>query len=378
MSAKFGFSRLAVVCGGTGGHFFPGLSVARTFKESGGEAKLFLSGRHAEAQAAIAKKHGLDAVLIPSSQKPRNPLKAWPFLRDLALGTWRARKAIRDFRPEAMLAMGSFASVPSAFAALSMKVPIFLHEGNARLGKANIFLSRFARHLGMAFPPVNSKSCRCPWSYTGMPVRPELMEKELGKADACVVLSQTQGISFSPQKPLLLIFGGSQGAETFNKNIPAGLKMLASPELQVIHLSGAGHASAVRELYKEAPFNVLVLEKFDEMGLLYSAADLVFCRAGGSTLAELALFGRPAILVPYPYAADGHQDDNAAFHASSESAELLANRECSAEQVSSLIGSWLAEPEIWREKGAKARRLAKPHAALEMLSIIECHTRPGL
>ena len=362
--------KLAITCGGTGGHFYPGLTIAAKFKEDGGEVLLLLSGNNSQSQAEIAAKRGLDSVIIPAAPRPRGPLSALKFTHKFISGVVKARGVLGKFKPDAFLAMGSFASAPSSIAAWMRGIPLFLHDGNARLGRANIFLSMKAWHLFLSFPAVNADFCKCPMSLTGLPVRPELGHCEISAGDAFRKINSTFGKDFDESLPLILIFGGSQGARTFNEIIPQALMLRKEAEFQVVHLTGPGKNADVEKIYSTAKFKSLVLEKSEEMPLFYSAASLIICRSGGSSVSEIACFGKYAVLVPYPYAADHHQDDNAAFLASEGGAEVLYDGDCTIGNVSKIISSWTAEPEKYHIAGIKNKLLAKPDAAADVLTRI--------
>ncbi len=365
--------KLVITCGGTGGHFYPGLSVARRHRENGGEVLLLLSGVNAAAQRATAESFGIPAIALPAMPSPGrlHPVRWWRFGSGLIRGMLQAGRELRQFSPDAALGMGSFASVPVLAAAYRRKIPIFLHDGNARIGRANRWLSRAARFLGTAFPAVNADRAHCPVACTGMPLRPELLRA--GRHDKGAAIEQLNarfGSHFSGDLPTLLIFGGSQGAATLNRNFPAALRQLGDADVQVIHLAGPTKLEEVQKAYTGVPFQVLALGSCEEMALLYSAADLVIARSGGSTAAEIALFGKPAVLIPYPYAAEGHQWDNARCLVAAGAAEAVNNADCTVSRAVALIGSFLDNPEEWREKGHRALTLARPHATDALLERI--------
>ncbi len=365
--------KLVITCGGTGGHFYPGLSVARRHRENGGDVLLLLSGVNAAAQRATAESFGIPAIELPTMPSPGrlHPLRWWRFGRGLLRGMLQARRELRRFAPDAVLGMGSFASVPVLAAAYWGRIPIFLHDGNARIGRANRWLSRVACFLGTAFPAVNADQCRCPVDCTGMPLRPELLRAESGDKFAAIERLNTRfGSHFRGDLPTLLIFGGSQGAATLNRNFPAALRQLGVADVQVIHLAGPAKLEEVRNAYTGVPFRVLALDACEEMAMLYTAADLVIARSGGSTTAEIALFGKPAVLIPYPYAAEGHQWDNARCLVAAGAAEAVNNADCTVGCAASLIGAFLDNPDEWREKGRRALTLARPRATDVLLERI--------
>jgi UDP-N-acetylglucosamine--N-acetylmuramyl-(pentapeptide) pyrophosphoryl-undecaprenol N-acetylglucosamine transferase len=279
---------------------------------------------------------------------------------------FKARALLRRERPDSVLAMGSFTSLPAALAAVSLKIPLYLHDGNARVGKANRFLSRFARNLFLSYPIVNAAAVHCHTLLTGMPTRPELDPAHWTNKSKGVVFEEFNerfSADFTPEKPTLLIFGGSQGAATFNKKMPEVLRDLDVAEAQVVHLAGAGQAGETEKRYADAPFKRLVIDGASEMGLLYAVSDCVVCRAGGSTIAELAVFAKFAVLIPFPFASEGHQADNAAYHLSSNGAVKFDDDQVGTPEFRKAIADILAEPAKFAELGREAAKLAKPNAA---------------
>ena len=360
---------LAITCGGTGGHFYPGLSIARAFQKQGGEVLLLLSGVNSGKQREIAESCGVPAVVLPQMPSPKH---AGRFAAGLAGGVAGAYRELGKLRPQALLGMGSFASFPAILAARLRGIPCFLHDGNARIGKANRLLSRHAKVLASAFPPVNGGSSKAKRTIvTGMPVRPELeAEAGISKAEAVAGLNRAFGAGLKPDLPTVLIFGGSQGASVFNRIAPEALRSLEAARFQVLHLAGPDKLEEAREAYRNAEFPLLLLPASEKMELFLGAADLVLSRSGGSTVAELALFGKAAVLIPYPYAAEGHQADNARYLADADAAVLVENADFTVERAAGLFRDFLDAPEQWRRRAGRAKALAKPRAAEAMLAAI--------
>lgn len=329
--------KVIISCGGTGGHFYPGLSKARDIQSEGGEALLLLSGIHAAKQAETARAFGVPAVELPFMPHPgRNPVKALKTIRGVLLGYLRSRKEIRKFAPDEIWGMGSFAQFPVLMA--HGKVPVYLHDGNALIGKANRFFSFMAERVETAFPPLNAEKCKAPVVCTGMPLRPELRAcAKITRQEAFDGLNREFGTTLSPEKKTFLIVGGSQGAATLNANIPAALKQIAEPDFQVLHLAGPNKIAEVKQAYEGASFPVLALPASEKMELFYGAADLVFARSGGSTVAELILFDKDAVLIPYPYAVDDHQTGNAMHMASLGKALVVKNSDLTPEKVLQIL-----------------------------------------
>ena len=181
--------RLVISCGGTGGHFFPGLSIARTFKKQGGSVLLLLSGVNAVNQVNIAASFGIDAVALPHLPNwKRNP---FGFISGAIKGFCKSFREIKRFAPQAVLGMGSFTMTPVITAGKLQRIPVALHDGNARIGRGNRIFSRFAEVLGAGFPPVNGSACHCRIVDAGMPVRPELLDaKDITRAAAVKKLNE--------------------------------------------------------------------------------------------------------------------------------------------------------------------------------------------
>ena len=247
-------------------------------------------------------------------------------------------------------------------------IPIYLHDGNARIGKANRVLSPFARFIGTAFPAVNAGKCRCEVIHTGMPLRPELLERRgISKEEAIAGLNELYGTALQNHRRTILIFGGSQGAATINHTLPQALKKFDAEAFQVLHLTGKGKLEETEKLYEGAKFPLLLLESASEMALFLGSADLVFARSGGSTVAELASFRKYAVLIPYPYAAEDHQTDNARYYAGTEAAVMVRDDEFTAEKAEELLKFHFENPEAAAEKSKNAAQADIEEAALVFL-----------
>lgn len=362
--------RLLISCGGTGGHFNPGLGIAKHLNELGGSSLLLLGGKHAPGQKITAEKQNVDAVTFTFDRPGKNPAAMIRFLFSVIRGYRTAKRLFREFRPDAVLIMGSSVSLPPALAAHWNHIPVFLHEGNAKVGKANRFLSRWADTAALSFPAVNSGSLRSASVVTGFPLRTALTDCRLTREEAFERINRTWNASFDPAKPLILVFGGSLGARNINMNFDADPADPRVKDLQVIHLAGPGRADELRTKYDAFPCASLLLESCSEMEVLYTAADAVVSRAGGSTVSEIAFFGKYALLIPYPYAAEDHQNDNARFLASAGGAEILSDRQATKEAFRSFVSRFLADVGEYRKKGRASLSLARPDAADAVLRMI--------
>lgn len=364
---------LCISCGGTGGHFYPGLAVAREWKRDNGNVLLLLGGKHSEKQAQTAASFGIDSVRIDAKGLSMHPLRFCGFLLALVKGFFQCRKAFRDFKPDALLAMGSFASVPPVLAAKHCRVPLFLHDGNARLGRTNLKFGSSARALALSFPTPDGKNCTCDQVLTGMPLRRELLEGIPSREEALLRINEKWECHFSAERKTVLVFGGSLGAASINTNclIPADLP--EKDQVQLIHLSGSGKLQALQEYYKESSFPVLLLESSPEMQLFYAAADWVVCRAGGSTVSEVACFGKYALFVPYPYATQDHQSDNARYLVDRSGAEMVRDDALTQALFREKLLSFLRDADSCIQKGLLNKERSFPDASGRVLDMIESH-----
>lgn len=363
--------KLVIICGGTGGHFYPGLSIAEELKVQGGNPLLFITGRNAKQQSETASAKGVDSIILPSSTPPKGLSGKISFALHSLMGVIAARKKLREFKPSAVLAMGSFHSAAPSIAAWTLRIPLFVHDGNARVGKANLFLTNFAKHMALSFPPVNSGRIKCKWTVTGMPVRPQIANCKLSKQEAIGLINSRYSSDFTGEAPLLLIFGGSQGAEAINQCVPEALKLQGKNNFQVVHLSGVKNKGNLDKHYEGSQFKHLVIETSGDMEVFYSASDLVICRSGGSTVAELSIFAKFAILIPYPYATDSHQDDNARHYCSSGAGIIIIEKDLTVTKLASTIAAWLEQTDYYAQKGMLSKELAKPEASASILKLIE-------
>ena len=365
---------IVITCGGTGGHFYPGLSIARTQQARGRKVLLLLSGKNSVEQSRVAEKFNIPCKTLPHMPSPsiKHPRSCWKFLKGLLGGIKQAKAVLKAENPTAVLGMGSFASLPVIWAAKSLRLPIFLHDGNARIGKANRFLSRYARVLATAFPAVNFHKVRSKYVVSGMPVRPELKQSAMSKADAINALNEKFKSSLAAENFTILLFGGSQGARKLNEVFGKAVKALAKKHshIQLIQLTGAGEFDSVAKFYGEPDFPLLLLPGLAEMHWAYNAADLVICRSGGSTVAELNAFGKYAVVVPYPFASELHQDDNADYLVTLKAAEKVNNADLNETMALELLERLYAQGDL-AELGKSSIQPQAWLGAENMLKIID-------
>ena len=293
--------RVAIACGGTGGHLFPGIAVGDALVARGCEVMLLVSPKEVD-QTAVKSAYGMDVESLSMIGLAGNPLK---FGCKFIQSTNCCRKLFLKNRPTAVLAMGGFTSLPPVIVGKIMGAKIFLHEANAVPGRAVRMLSSFADEVFVQFPDSLPRVLGTDVRETGLPVRATM--EPVPKADARTVLGLADDL------PVLLIMGGSQGAEAINRAVLGSLPYLAKslPKIQFIHLTGNRNSELIRSAYDTLGLRAVVRPFLTEMEYALGAADLVISRAGASSLAEFSSMELPAILVPYPSAVDDHQRLNA-------------------------------------------------------------------
>lgn len=305
---------VALACGGTGGHLFPGLAVAQELVQLGCDITLCISPKEVDQQA-VRGLIGMEVLTLPVvALQGGNLLR---FLRATWIARGQARKAFAVKRPHAVLGMGGFTSTPPVLAGKSVGAVTFLHESNLLPGRANRLLAHLVDECFVGFPESVGRLWNPRVTHTGTPVRPNIEPQE---TSAC-----RMGLGLNPDKPVLLIMGGSQGASGLNELVLSALPALSSgmPDLQFLHLSGERDLNMVRAAHAPLGRRSVVRAFFSEIEFALGAATLVVSRSGASTLAEIAAMRLPSILVPFPHAADNHQHLNAAAFANSGAALLL-------------------------------------------------------
>jgi UDP-N-acetylglucosamine--N-acetylmuramyl-(pentapeptide) pyrophosphoryl-undecaprenol N-acetylglucosamine transferase len=350
------------------------LSIAREQMRRGGKVLLLLSGKNSVAQSAVAEKYDIPCIVLPQMPSPsvKRPLSFWKFAKGYFSGKSQAKKILKAEKPDAVLGMGSFASLPVIVAAKKLRLPIFLHDGNARIGRANRYLSRWAKVLATAFPAVNSNKVRCKCVVSGMPVRPELKLESLSKVEAIKALNGKFDGLLEADYFTVLLFGGSQGARKLNNVFGEAMNRLAEKygNVQLIHLSGSGEFDAMAKFHAEAKYPVLLLASLSEMHLAYNAADLVIARSGGSSVAEINAFGKYAVVVPFPFAAELHQDDNANYLKNLGAAEIIKNDALTADLAFETLKRLYLKKDL-QTVGKNASRSDAWDGAENMLKLID-------
>lgn len=333
MGSKY---KILIVAGGTGGHFYPGFSLGQNLIQKGHEVRFVCKKR--DICIDLLKKNNIDYYEISLIGLPRKlgfKLIKFPFL--LIKSYFESRKILKNYKPSIVLGMGAYLSYPVILAAKKEKIPILIHEQNSIPGLANKMLAKHAVKIAAGFENALKYFPSDKAVYTGNPVR-----KELFKADNKKALEY---FGIDNDKFRILIFGGSQGARHINHIAVECLRRFDNcrDNLQFIHICGKNDIEMIRDKYREYGIDAKVYEYLDDIGNAYAIADLIICRAGASTISELMILNKPAILIPFPHATGNHQEYNALELVKKGNAMLLKDKDLYPDVLCENISKYLAE-----------------------------------
>ncbi len=358
-----------IACGGTGGHLFPGVAVAEVLRARGHEVLLFISEKEIDSLAVEGRTEfrieKLPTVALPSPFSPAVLAFARRFNESLSL----CRDIFRKFSPHVVLGMGGFTSTAPVIAGRMRKVPTFIHESNAFPGKANKHTARFVRAVLLGFQECAAFFPRAKTEFTGTPIRSTLQRIERRAA--------LEKLGLRPDLPTLLVMGGSQGASGINQALIKAMPSLQNVPLQFIHLSGSRDERLLEDNYRRENIPAYVAAFHHRMEEVYSAADFAIARSGAASLAELAAFALPALLVPYPYAADDHQTRNAEIFVRANAAVMVKEAELTGEVMAQKIRELLSKPATLRSMSLQVETLAPKNAATLVVETMEKYSQPN-
>jgi UDP-N-acetylglucosamine--N-acetylmuramyl-(pentapeptide) pyrophosphoryl-undecaprenol N-acetylglucosamine transferase len=346
------------MAGGTGGHIFPGLAVAQALLERGWSVQW------------LGNPNAMEGQLVPPRGLTLNPLVFSGLrgkgIKALLLMPLRLLRAfaqaigvLRRVRPDVVLGMGGYVAFPGGMMASLLGIPLVVHEQNSIAGLTNRMLAKLADRSLVAFPGALSNA-----AWVGNPVRKELL----------LTAEPQQRYDARQGAIRLLVVGGSLGAMALNDTVPAALALCARPDaFRVTHQSGKAHIAALQANYSKAGVAADCIAFIDDMSAALADADLVICRAGAMTVAEVACVGVAALFVPFPFAVDDHQTTNAAFLAEGGAAMLIAQRALTAQVLAQRLQS-LSREEL-KQMAVATRALAKPRATIDVVEHMEAVVR---
>jgi len=355
---------MLIAGGGTGGHLFPGLALAEEVKT-----------RHPRNDVLfVGTPRGLETRIVPRSGFPLELIDVGPLKRQGALGTlrglgrlpralWQSRRIVRKFDPDVVVGVGGYASGPVVMAAWMMRIPTAVQEQNALPGFTNRTLGRFARACFIAFDEARAGFPPARTHLLGNPIRRAFLDNYLHSKEP------------SGERLSILVTGGSQGAHVLNLRVAEALEQLA-PELgrrlRVVHQTGEKDLQEIARRYQalgESGVDAQATAFIDDMANAYAQADLLVCRAGATTIAELTVCKKPAILVPFPYAADDHQTVNARSMVRNGAAILLPERDLTGQKLAGELRALEADRERLRRMARQSGLLGRPEAAREIAEV---------
>jgi UDP-N-acetylglucosamine--N-acetylmuramyl-(pentapeptide) pyrophosphoryl-undecaprenol N-acetylglucosamine transferase len=362
-----------IACGGTGGHLFPGIAVGERLSAQGHRVTLLISEKKIDTLAASGHAN-LTFQKMPFLAMPRpwSP-KMIPFLRGLWKGLSDCRAMIRNEDVRVVLGMGGFTSLAPLVAGWQEKRPTLIHESNAIPGKANRLNARFCKvvlcGLGACVAHFAKNKKLTDIRTVGTPVRSSMTKTGAEDPHAFFKLD--------PSKKTLLIMGGSQGARGVNRAVALALKDLFAMGVQILHITGPADYQEVRDAY--APFSDMphsVLSFCHQMELAYRVADLALARSGASSLSELAWFGVPSLLIPYPFAAEDHQTRNAEIYDRAGAAQMIREDSLNGESLVRAVMAILRSPERHATMKTAAEGLAVRDSADQIARIVQGLAKP--
>lgn len=343
---------LMVMAGGTGGHVFPALAVAKHLRDQGTDITWLGTKRGLEASVVPANDIPVEWVSVEGLRgKGGLSLLLAPF--KLLRAMWQSASAIRRVQPDCILGMGGFVSGPGGLVARIMGRALVVHEQNAVAGLTNKYLAKIANRVLSGFPSVIDLPESSNW--VGNPVRENIRPETRNTSD----------------KVNLLIIGGSQGAHSFNTKLPDVFAKLDSQAVAVWHQSGRGNSETVKAEYSKNNVDVNVSEFIDDMAAAYAWADLLVCRAGAMTIAECCAAGKPALLIPYPFSAGDHQERNAETMVNVGAGEMHLNNELESADFLVSLRALVSDKSRLASMGKNALTLHKPNALQDVAAVCQ-------
>ena len=354
---------ILVTAGGTGGHVYPGLAVARALIEQ--NIPIIWMGTRKGLEARVIPAAGIEMAWLDV-----NGLRGKGFMTiviapvQLLKALFQSIQIMRKYRPVAVLGMGGFVAGPGGLVASLMGIPVVIHEQNAVAGLTNKLLSRFSKRILEGFPNTFakhiSKAKQNKITAVGNPVR----------RDITGIAPPEQRLAMRKGATRLLIIGGSLGAQALNEIVPQALALLDKSERPVVrHQAGKGKEETTKADYKALGVKATVTPFIEDMARAYEWADLIICRAGALTIAEVAAAGLASLLVPFPYAVDDHQTANATYLSDKGAAILIQQTEFTKDLLSEVLQSLLTDREKLLSMSVKARTLAKPSSTVDVAAI---------
>jgi len=359
--------KLLIAGGGTGGHLFPGMAVAEEFLARAPSNEVLFVGteRGIEARAVPAAGYRIELVTA-AGIRGKGPFSQLKGAAMMIYGYAQSRRILKEFRPDMVLGVGGYASLPMVLAAKGMQIPRYIHEQNAIPGMTNKLLSRFADRVFITLEESARFFPKETTQVTGNPLRRQILNMVAKQNPSSIPPLPTEGSEQGQQGGFrLFVFGGSQGAHAINTAMMTALPHLTdlAGRLEICHQTGENDCPEVRAAYAKSAIAAEVQPFIGDMAAEYHKANLIICRAGATTIAEVTACGKACLFIPFPHAVDDHQRRNAEALLKKQACFMLLERELSGEHLATTIRGLMNDPETLRKTGAAAFGLARLDAA---------------
>ena len=353
--------------GGTGGHIYPALSIATEIKVRRPESEILYVGTDKGLESTIVPKAGFDFKVVDISGLDRNSmLKASKSIAKFPKSFYQAWDILRGFSPDIVIGTGGYVSFPVVYIATVLGCKTIIHEQNAIPGLAHRFLAKRTDYTLLTFAEAEKHLQAKALIVTGLPVRKEIGQVDKNKA--------RQKLQLKDDQFTLIAFGGSRGAASINKAISSIFNRLKKEQIQVIWITGEANyqeiMTQIREEVGELPENIHIYPYMYDIEIAMAAADLAVCRAGASTISELAILGLPAILIPYPYAAENHQEKNARALVAKNAAEFIIDEFLDGDTLFKRIERIHQDKTILQVMKENMLKEAKPDALEKIMQVV--------
>jgi len=354
--------RVVIAGGGTGGHLFPAVAIAHEFVSANPENRvLFVSTGNAFERKTLAKEGFKLESIAAEGIKGRGVWQQARAALKIPWGILSSMRIIRRFRPNLILAVGSYAAGPVAVGGFLMGCRIVLHEQNLLPGVTNRILARFAHRVFVSFEKTRNRFPREKAEVTGNPVRRSILRSMENRSGG-------KSMNLGKEPFTTLVLGGSQGAHSINLAVVEAAGLLEEKDrFRFVHQTGSKDAATVADAYELAGVTCVVQSFFEDMGEAYRMADLVICRAGATTVAEVTALGKAVLFIPFPHAADNHQVLNARTLSDRKAADIMEEKDLNGRRLAEAIEYYASHPERLAQMASETRRLGRPDAAGEIV-----------
>ena len=359
--------KILIAAGGSGGHIFPAVALAEELRLKDGSAEILFVGSDKALDRRIFEKEGFEYRLLSANSLPyRVSFNTLLFFLKLSIDIFRSLMIIMRYKPEAIVGFGGYVSAPVIAAAYILGIPRMVHEQNAVPGRANAMLFRFADRIAVSFEETKKYlgAYAKKAVFTGNPIRASLLKDDRA--------GNIKKLGLDPRKFTILVIGGSQGAHNLNKAFLLSLSKIDEDirrSLQIIHITGVTDYGWANAAYKELSIEHRVHSFLDRIEEAYSASDLVVTRSGASAIFEIAYFGRPMILIPYPFALS-HQSETARIFSTRGAAVEIDEKDLSPDLMKEKIEELLKDRNKLSEMGESARRMSVPDSSRSLAEAV--------